>query len=242
MNNRRRRIITAFAATATVVAMPAHALFGVGDIVIDPSNLVQNTSSAIAAIKNEVNTATALIHQIQSAINLGKSLTSVKGLASLAGLQKELDMYHRLKAAGTEIQSLMNRSLSLSKRLEGAYSASRLPWKEFAAYKMTTDKLASEAMLRQYESIDESLAQVASRRKDIVNQLQDSEGQTAALQAVGTGIDALIGQNQLLISSMNAQGKLAQKSKIDEAAAAKGSNDAFSERQRRLIEADKPYQ
>ena len=41
----------AVACTLAIGAMqPAHALFGIGDIVLDPTNLVQNTLTAIRAL------------------------------------------------------------------------------------------------------------------------------------------------------------------------------------------------
>lgn len=43
-------LIVAIVAPAAAFPRPAHAIFGVGDIVIDPSNLVQNTLSAFEAI------------------------------------------------------------------------------------------------------------------------------------------------------------------------------------------------
>jgi flagellar biosynthesis/type III secretory pathway chaperone len=97
-------------------------------------------------------------------------------------------------------------------------------------------------MIQQYQSIDTQMAQVAARRQTIVNQLQNSDGQTAALQAVGAGIDTLIGQNQTLISTLVAQGRLAQKNQGDDALARKKSSDYITERQQRLIDADKPFQ
>jgi P-type conjugative transfer protein TrbJ len=66
--------------TAALVTGPAHAIFGVGDIVIDPTNLIQNTYSAISAVKNEVNTANTYINQVQQLIAMTKSLQSVSGL------------------------------------------------------------------------------------------------------------------------------------------------------------------
>ncbi|MCU6502329.1 hypothetical protein LPN04_31490 [Rugamonas sp. A1-17] len=225
-----------------LMATPAYALFGVGDIVIDPSNLVQNTSSALAAVRNEVNTATALIHQIQATINLAKSLKSVKGLSNLAGLQQELATYQQLKGASSQIAGLMDQSLRLSKGLESQYGASGQSWQDFVATRSASNKLASQAMVNQYQAIDDSMAQVAVRRQAIVNQLQNSEGQTAALQAVGAGIDTLIGQNQLLLSTLVAQGKLAQKNQGDDSASRQKGIDAFSARQQRMIDADKPFQ
>src|SRR2546427_6074210 len=43
--------LTAACVLAFGIAQPAHALFGVGDIVLDPTNLVQNTLTAVRTLE-----------------------------------------------------------------------------------------------------------------------------------------------------------------------------------------------
>ena len=76
----RRRIIAALllAAAPMTIAPPAHAIFGIGDIVIDPSNLAQNILTAantLEQINNQVkqlqNEADMLINQATNLVRTG---------------------------------------------------------------------------------------------------------------------------------------------------------------------------
>lgn len=241
MNNIQKKVIASAVLAVTLLSAPAYAFFGVATV-IDPSNLVQNTSSALAAVRNEINTSTALIHQIQSAINTTKSLTSVKGLATLAGLQQELANYRKLKATSTQLAGLVQQSLNISKNLEAQFGASSMSLKDFLASTSSLRKKTAASLSEQYETVDNSMAEVAERRKAIVNSLQGSQGQTAALMNVGAGIDALIGQNQTMISMLQAQGKAGQAYKNSEEADAKKEMEQRALRQQRMIDAAAKYE
>lgn len=226
---------------AAVVSGPAHAIFGIGDIVIDPINLVQNTYSAVAAVKNEVNTAAAYIKQIEQALALAKSLKSVNGLATLAGVQQELALYSQLKNTSTQLASIMDQSLKLSQNVQAQYGASNVDWTSFLTSRSAVDRGRSQVLAAQYATIDQSMVDVAQRRQAIVSQLQDSSGQTSAMQSVGAGIDVLIGQNQLMVSTLSAQGKVAiVKQNTDDASGA-ASLQALKDHQQQLIDAANKY-
>lgn len=227
--------------TAAIVTGPAHAIFGVGDIVIDPSNLVQNTSSAIAAVKNEVNTANTYINQVQQLLAMGKSLQSVNGLSNLAGAQQELMLYQQLSNVSTQLLGVLNQSAQLNQTVTAQFGASTLDWQTFLTSKSDINRSRTQALASQYSTVNQNITDVAQRRQAIVDQLQASTGQTSAMQAVGAGIDVLIGQNQQMLAVMQAKGQdeLARNS-MDEGSADAAERDMIA-RQKRISDAANKY-
>ncbi|MBL8372049.1 MAG: P-type conjugative transfer protein TrbJ, partial [Burkholderiaceae bacterium] len=73
-----RLIELATAAALTLgVMQPAHALFGVGDIVLDPVNLVQNTMTAARTLEQINNQIRQLQNEAQMLINQARNLASL---------------------------------------------------------------------------------------------------------------------------------------------------------------------
>jgi len=66
----RSLIITA-AIMPIVFAAPAHAIFGFGDIVIDPTNLIQNAMTATRTLQQVTAQATMLRNQVTQMTRLG---------------------------------------------------------------------------------------------------------------------------------------------------------------------------
>ena len=58
-------------------AQPAHALFGIGDIVLDPTNLVQNTLTAVRTMEQINNQIKQLQNEAQMLINQARNLASL---------------------------------------------------------------------------------------------------------------------------------------------------------------------
>lgn len=209
--------------------------------VYDPINHIQNTSSALAAIKNEINSASALIQQIKGTIALAKSLESAGNLSALAGVQEELKLYNQLKNNDIQISSTLDQQIKLSSDLLAQHGASNTNWANFINQKSTSQSTQSKAMLEQANFINSSLASTAQRRQDVVNQLQNSTGQTSAIQAVGAAIDILIGQNQQIIAA------LANKTKAESAAIQINSNSNLNsiqinnDYQKKLLDAANKY-
>lgn len=226
---------------AAIVTGPAHAIFGVGDIVIDPTNLVQNTYSSIAAVKNEVNTAKSYIAHAQQLISMAKSLQSVQGLSSLAGVQQELAMYQQLKNVSSQLLNAMERSRTLSETVQSQYGASTLDWKSFLTTKSEINRARSLTLSNQYAAVEQNMSDVAQRRQAIVEQLQGSAGQTAAMQSVGAGVDALIGQNQQMVMLLKAQGQDSLIKQINEESDYKAVERDMIERQRKILESANKY-
>ena len=78
--------LTAACVLAFGIAQPAHALFGVGDIVLDPTNLIQNTMTAARTLEQINNQITSLQNEAQMLINQARNLASLPH-SSLQALQ-----------------------------------------------------------------------------------------------------------------------------------------------------------
>ena len=73
-----RLIALATACALTIgTVQPAHALFGIGDIVLDPSNLVQNTMTAARTLEQINNQIKQLQNEAQMLINQARNLASL---------------------------------------------------------------------------------------------------------------------------------------------------------------------
>jgi len=218
------------------IALPCNAMK-----VWDPWNFVQNNTSAIAAVKTEITSANALVQQIQTTINLAKSLTSVEGLANLAGLQEEAALYGQLKNTNTELYGLMNQSSQLFQNVQAQVGASGMSWENFLNSRSSIEAQQKKVISSQYSTITNSMEKVAARRQTIVNQLQASNGQTSALQAVGAAIDVLIGQNQQLLGLLSTQGQLDIAKKERENASAEAGYIQMSKYQKMLQDENAKY-
>lgn len=101
----RRRIIAALllAAAPMTIAPPAHAIFGVGDIVIDPSNLAQNILTAANTLEQINNQVKQLQNEADMLINQATNLVRT-------GYNPQAEINRLLN----EISVLMDRARSIS--------------------------------------------------------------------------------------------------------------------------------
>src|SRR6266849_5213689 len=71
---------------ASLVVGPrrGHAVFGVGDVVIDPTNLVQNTLTALRTLHTTINQATQIANEVRMITNQVQQLANeARNLAAL---------------------------------------------------------------------------------------------------------------------------------------------------------------
>ena len=101
----RRRIIAALllAAAPMTIAPPAHAIFGIGDIVIDPSNLAQNILTAANTLEQINNQVRQLQNEADMLINQATNLVRT-------GYNPQAEINRLLN----EISVLMDRARSIS--------------------------------------------------------------------------------------------------------------------------------
>lgn len=207
--------------------------------VYDSRNFAQNYVTAINAIKTEVNTAEILRQQIQTNLHQANSVRSLTNLTSLVGLEQELSLYKQLKNIDSLMLDTVTRSRELMDNLTGQYGASNLSWESFLKSRREISDSRNHNLLKQYETMNSEMKTVATRRQNIVNQLQSATGQTQALQAVGSAIDVLIGQNQQLISALTTQGNAKVSKQYEDEAAFQHSIKQANEYQDKLRESGK---
>jgi P-type conjugative transfer protein TrbJ len=89
-------------AIAPLMARPAYALFGFGDIVFDPSNYAQNVLTAARTLKQITNQITSLQNEAQGLINQARNLASLP-YSSLQQLQQSVQRTQQLLAQAQNI-------------------------------------------------------------------------------------------------------------------------------------------
>lgn len=83
------------AALSPLAVSPAYALFGLGDIVYDPTNYAQNVLQAARALQQINNQITALQNQAQMLVNQARNLTSLP-YSALTELQSSIQRTQQL--------------------------------------------------------------------------------------------------------------------------------------------------
>jgi hypothetical protein len=209
--------------------------------VFDPTNWLQNMTSASAAVRNEINTANALIHQAKSAIALAKSTSSIKNLAQLAGVEEAAKLYSSLRDIDTRVIGTLTRNQALAQNLNAQYGASNTSWDQFVSAKNSIAADERKASLDHYEAVNASLAETAQRRQQIVSQLSGVQGQTEALQTLGAALDVIIGQNQQIIMSMKTSSVVTDNRALDQQQDQSKGREMMHTYQQRLREAAAKY-
>lgn len=199
MKNRppiRIRIATLVAACAIALgsAQPAHALFGVGDIVFDPTNLAQNIMTAANTLEQINNQIRQLQNQAQSLMNEARNLQGLD-FSALNELRATLSATHRLiqQAQGlafnvaqmeSEFQRLYPESYSAS--ISGTQMAvdARSRWRNSLEALRTATKVQSQAV-QNFASDERTLVDLVNRSQSAVGALQATQAtnQLLALQA-----------------------------------------------------------
>lgn len=229
---------------ACVICLPASAIFGVS-ITYDPTNWVQNNTTALAAVKTEISTAKALIQQTQSAINMAKSVKGLADLDSLTQVKEALKLYNELQSVDGRLEKDFRQSAELTERVSAKYGASEMSWNEYLNSRNKLEEQQRETSAQRYRAINASIEQTSRQRQAIVGKLASVQGQTEAMQTLGASIDVLIGQNQQIISILAANQRVAETKQQDDVADAKKNADEaqkiLNARQQRLREAAAKY-
>lgn len=176
---------------------PAHALFGAGDVVFDPSNYSQNVLQAARALQQINNQIQSLQNQVLMLQNMAKHLQRLD-YSSLAAIQ----------AALRSINALMARAEGIAFTIDHTEQEfARLYPKEYAAT-VTTDELARDARGRWEHSMD-ALRQTMLVQAQVVQNVEADTGELARLvtqsQAAVGSLQAQQATNQLVALSAKQQ-------------------------------------
>jgi type IV secretion system protein TrbJ len=192
----KRKIVGLIAAGTLAVGAvsPAYALFGVGDIVLDPSNLVQNVMTAARALE-QINNQ---IRQIQNqALSLRNETLNLTGLdfSALNELRSALSATNQLiqQAQGLAF-NVSQAEAEFSRLYPNAYSAAtpagqmaadaRARWRNSLEALRTATKVQSQAV-QNFASDEQTLTDLVGRSQSAVGSLQATQAtnQLLALQA-----------------------------------------------------------
>lgn len=167
---------------AVGVAQPAHALFGVGDIVLDPSNLVQNILTAARALQQVNNQIQQLQNEAVMLTNQAKNLTSLP-FSALNQLQSALSATNQLlqQAQGLSL-NLTQMETQFAQLYPAAYTAST-PANQMALDASQRWQNSLEALRTATEVQSQAVQNFASDEQALTDLVNSSQSAVGALQA-----------------------------------------------------------
>jgi len=204
----RMLVIVALVTSLTTGPRLGHALFGVGDIVFDPTNLIQNTLTAIRTLQSNLNEATQIANdvrmianQVQQLANEALNLATLP-LSLLQDLQAQLQGY---AAVLRQAQGLSFQLSAVAAQYEQLYGTVGQPAR------------SSAALLQQASQWTQQLRQASATAMQVQSVWERLTGQQVQIQLALTASDTAGGNlqvsqatNQLLGVMAEQQGSLQQ--------------------------------
>ena len=208
-------------ALSPMLAGPAHAQFGFGRIVYDPSNYAQNVLTAARTLEQINNQITSLQNEAQMLINQARNLASLP-YSSLQQLQQNVSRTQQLLSQAQNIAFEVGQIDQAFQQQYGNVSLS------------TTDaKLVADARSRWENTVGGlqdamrvqagAVGNIDSNRAEMAALVGQSQGATGALQATQAGNQLLALQSQQLsdlIAVISANGRADALTEAERATAA----------------------
>ena len=208
-------------ALSPMLASPAHAQFGFGRIVYDPSNYAQNVLTAARTLEQINNQITSLQNEAQMLINQARNLASLP-YSSLQQLQQNVQRTQQLLGQAQNIAFEVGQIDQAFQQQYGNVSLS------------TTDaQLVADARSRWENTVGGlqdamrvqagAVGNIDSNRAEMAALVGQSQGATGALQATQAGNQLLALQSQQLsdlIAVISANGRADALTEAERATAA----------------------
>ncbi|AKK75207.1 P-type conjugative transfer protein TrbJ [Salmonella enterica subsp. enterica serovar Heidelberg str. SARA 39] len=208
-------------ALSPMLASPAHAQFGFGRIVYDPSNYAQNLLTAARTLEQINNQITSLQNEAQMLINQARNLASLP-YSSLQQLQQNVSRTQQLLSQAQNIAFEVGQIDQAFQQQYGNVSLS------------TTDaQLVADARSRWENTVGGlqdamrvqagAVGNIDSNRAEMAALVGQSQGATGALQATQAGNQLLALQSQQLsdlIAVISANGRADALTEAERATAA----------------------
>ena len=208
-------------ALSPILASPAHAQFGFGRIVYDPSNYAQNVLTAARTLEQINNQITSLQNEAQMLINQARNLASLP-YSSLQQLQQNVSRTQQLLSQAQNIAFEVGQIDQAFQQQYGNVSLS------------TTDaQLVADARSRWENTVGGlqdamrvqagAVGNIDSNRAEMAALVGQSQGATGALQATQAGNQLLALQSQQLsdlIAVISANGRADALTEAERATAA----------------------
>lgn len=220
----RRRIVPLMVASL-VVAMtvqPADAVFGVGDVVIDPTNLVQNTYTAARELQQINNQIQQLQNEARILMNQAEDLKNLD-YASEEHLMRVLERIETLMRRADEVTYEVEQSeRAYAERFPESYEGltrDEIVQTAFVQWEISRSAF-SDAILVQ-SGIVSSIVESRDTLMDLVGESQAAGGNLAAVQAgnqlTALGVEQQMQMQQLMAAQYRAEAlEAARRAAIDE--------------------------
>lgn len=208
----KSRLVTALATTCLCMSsvQPAHAIFGFGDIVLDPINLVQNISTA-------TNTLRQISMQIQQLRNEALSLINeAKNLASF-----NFNIQYELSQVMSEISQLMAAASAITYEINQTKRAFETTFpKEYSSWSNSDIALAADTQMEMSRASFEDAMLVQSKvvqsvqedttlLTNLVSRSQTAQGDLSAVQAgnqiIALGTKQSMQMQELMVAQYRAE-------------------------------------
>lgn len=226
-------------ALSPIFISPAHAQFGFGRIVYDPSNYAQNVLTAARTLEQINNQITQLQNEAQMLINQARNLASLPH-SSLQQLQQG---FQRTQQLLSQAQNIAFDVQSIDRAFQQQYSNVSLS--------TTEQQLVADARSRWQNTVgglqDAMRVQagvvgnIDTNRAEVSTLVGQSQGATGALQATQAGNQLLALQSQQLsdlVALLAADGRAGALTEAERAAAAEQGR----EQRRRFLTPGSGYQ
>lgn len=220
----RRRIVPLFVASlvCAMAVQPADALFGVGDVVIDPTNLVQNTYTAARELQQINNQIQQLQNEARILVNQAEDLKNLD-YESEEHIRRVLERIETLMRRADEITYEVEQSeRAYAERFPDSYEA--LTRDEIVMTALNQWEISrsafSDAILVQ-SGIVTGIVESRDTLTDLVGASQSATGNLAAVQAgnqlTALSVEQQMQMQQLMAAQYRAEGlEAARRAAIDE--------------------------
>ncbi|GAA0207057.1 P-type conjugative transfer protein TrbJ [Brevundimonas nasdae] len=226
-------------AASPVLTAPAHAQFGFGGIVYDPTNYAQNVLTAARSLEQINNQIRSLQNEAQSLINQAKNLANLP-YSALQQIQQNVQRTQQLLGQAQNIAFDVQNVDRMFQQQYGSVSLSssdaKLITDARSRWQNTVGGL-QDAMRIQAGVV----GNIDSNRTQMSNLVSQSQGAQGALQATQAGNQLLALQSQQLsdlIALISANGRATALTDAERAAAA----DQGREQRRRFLTPGAGYQ
>lgn len=204
MRRRIAALLAAFLSSLASVAPPAEALLGVGDVVIDPTNLVQNILTATHTLEQINNQVQQLQHEAQMLVNQAENLKRLD-YASTQHLKRLLERIDTLMREAGEVTYEVEES---ERQYREAFPESYedLSNEEIvveAADQWRISRDAFRASIQVQSGIVTSIAESRETLTDLVTESQAASGNLSVVQA-GNQLVALSVEQQMQMQQLMA--------------------------------------
>lgn len=206
-------------------------------VVIDPTNLVQNTVTAIESVINEINQVTQISNQIKQIEQLYRSNAAGLNISGFSDFIAQANQIRSLVDSAQQLRSTIGNAQQSMVNMQAMYGAGNYrTWLEFgndiARRKAAGDQVAINLM-NAAEEADSQIVAASAAHKKIANSLNGVSGVTQATQATGAAVGVLIQQSKSMLSLMSASAKLQGLAESRKTAEEEAENKAINEYQRR---------